>query len=116
MLAKCSNPACFVPFCYLQDGRLFRLESDPALPTCSAIREEYFWLCPDCSSTMTLHLEEDGTVVAVQLEPFRSILEDIRLASVDRRNGLLLRSISSHLPPPHEGRRRARMRARQDAA
>jgi hypothetical protein len=116
MLAKCSNPSCFVPFCYLQDGRLFRLESDPALPICSSTREEYFWLCPDCSSSMTLHLEENGIVVAVQLEPFRSILEDISHASVDRRSGLLLRSISSHLPLPHEKRKRTKMRARQDVA
>ncbi len=55
-----NNPSCSVSF--LEDGRLFRLESDPAFRSKSN-RVEYFWLCHHCSSTMALHLREDGTLV-----------------------------------------------------
>ena len=117
MLAKCINPSCSTPFCHLQDGRLFRLENDPALPISKYSRVEYFWLCRDCSSTMTLHLGKNATVEAVPLPyPFRSIPDDVSLALADRKEGLLLRSVSSQLPLPRGGRRRTWLRDRPDAA
>jgi hypothetical protein len=45
MLGKCSNPSCSAPFRYLQNGQLFRLESDPVLRTSKFNQPEYFWLC-----------------------------------------------------------------------
>ena len=75
MIAKCSNPSCSTSFLYFKEGRLFRLEHDPTLGSKSN-RVEYFWLCPGCSSTMTLRLSEDGTVVTVLIpEPFRGVPE-----------------------------------------
>src|ERR1035441_7500224 len=99
MLAKCSSPSCVAPFHYLEDGRLFRLESDPALRSSKSDRVEYFWLCHRCSSTMTLRLTEDGTVVTVLLpESIRGVPDGVALTSTDRRKGLLLRTVSLTLP------------------
>src|SRR5271157_2265423 len=99
MLAKYSDPSCAAPFRYLEDGKLFRLESDPTLRSSKSNRVEYFWLCHRCSSTMTLRLREDGTVVTVLLpEPLRGVPDGVALTAVDRKKGLLLRSVSFPLP------------------
>ncbi len=96
MLAKCSNPSCSAPFRYLQGGRLFRLEGDGAVRSGESSRVEYFWLCGSCSSRMTLHLGEDEAVVAAPLrKPNRAVADGKTLISVQRKGGLLLRSISS---------------------
>jgi len=98
MLAKCSNLSCFASFRYFKEGRLFRLENDPAFHSSESNSVEYFWLCQTCSSTMTLHLGEDGTVLTVLLrEPIRGVPDDVVLTTADRKKGLLLRSVSSSL-------------------
>jgi hypothetical protein len=80
---------------YFKEGRLFRLEREPTFGSKSN-RVEYFWLCPGCSSTMTLRLSENGTVVTVLIpELFRGVPEGLALTSVDRKKGRLLRSVSS---------------------
>jgi hypothetical protein len=100
MLAKCSNPLCSAKFLHLKEGRLFRLESDPALHSSESDRLEYFWLCPHCSPMMALRLSEDGTVVTVLLpERIRGVPGDVAFTSQHRGKGLLLRSVSS---PPTE--------------
>jgi len=105
MLTVCSNPACAAPFLYLKHGRLFRLEADPTQSSTKFARVEYFWLCRHCASEMTLRLREDGTVVAALLpEAIRGVPEGIALTSVDRKTGLLLRSVSSVLPEHLRGR------------
>ncbi len=116
MVAQCSNPSCSILFRYLQDGRLFRLESDSALRLSKSNRVEYFWLCHCCSSTMTLRLTEDGTVVPALIpEPFRGVPDGVALTSVDRKKGLLLRSISSPLPEQLGGLARTRLRGNHAA-
>jgi hypothetical protein len=96
MLVKCTNSSCSASFRYLRDGRLFRLESDPTLWSSKSNRVEYFWLCHRCSSEMTLRLIEDGTVVTVLLpEPIRRVPDGVALSWADRKNGLLLRSLTS---------------------
>jgi hypothetical protein len=98
MVAKCSNPSCSASFRSLKEGRLFRLESDPAFRS-SKSKVEYFWLCHRCASTMTLRLTEDGTVVTVLLpEAIRGVPDGVALTSTDRKKGLLLRTVSSTLP------------------
>jgi hypothetical protein len=64
MLAKCANPSCSHPFRYLHEGKLYRLE----LPEDrgSGAKSEWFWLCNQCSSQMTLRME-DSKLVAVTL-------------------------------------------------
>jgi len=99
MLSKCSNPTCSTPFRYLHEGSLFLLECDLEHSASTSSRGEYFWLCERCSSVMTLRLGEDETVVAVPIpEPICSVPDGVALISVNRKRGLLLRSISSHSP------------------
>ncbi len=75
MITKCANPACSVPFHYLRDGKLFRMEfgSGPSGPTLTgspkpARRIEHFWLCGPCSTTLTLVMS-GGQLKTVSLEP-----------------------------------------------
>ncbi|OLB24804.1 MAG: hypothetical protein DMG86_19730 [Acidobacteria bacterium] len=69
MLSKCANPGCSASFLYLHQGKLFRLETsgngddtrigfaDPQGKN-SSRRLEYFWLCDDCASVMTVSLKK----------------------------------------------------------
>jgi len=80
MISKCANPACSIPFHYMRDGRLFRMEYDAEqqAPTPEfgqtdkrPLRKvEHFWLCGPCSTSMTL-IMSSGKVEAVSLEPAR---------------------------------------------
>jgi len=72
MLVKCANPSCSKPFRYLRDGQLFRLE--PAQPSRGSFqRIEWFWLCKECSPTVTLQVEGDKVIARpVRREPKRS--------------------------------------------
>ena len=111
MLVKCTNPSCSASFRYLRDGRLFRLERDPALWSSKSNQVEYFWLCHRCSSDMTLRLREDGTVATVLLpEPIRGVPDGVALSWADRKNGLLLRGVSSASPEHVSGRTRTRLK------
>lgn len=60
MVSKCANPGCPAPFHYLREGKVFRIQVEPA-------RVEHFWLCGPCASTMTL-VVENGKVVTVPRE------------------------------------------------
>ncbi len=94
MIDKCGSPSCSATFRYLRDGRLFRLENDPASGSSKSNRVEYFWLCPACSLTMTLRLRADGTVTAVRLpELIRDLPHGDAVISADRERGLLLCSV-----------------------
>lgn len=115
--AKCSNPSRAASFRYLKEGRLFRLENDPTLKSCNVTTREYFWLCRCCSSTMTLRLKEDGTVVMVLLpEPIYGVPNGVALTSADREKGLLLRSVSSSLPEHLGGHVRTRLKGAHHAS
>ena len=60
---------------------------------------------------MTLRLIEDGTVVTVLLpEPIRSVPDGVALSWADRKNGLLLRGVSSASPEHVSGRTRTRLK------
>jgi hypothetical protein len=94
MLTNCSNPSCSASFRHLQDGKLFSLERDGMFRQSKYNGAEYFWLCHHCSTTMTLRLEKAGKVIAVPLpEPFRGAPDGIDLSLIDRKKGLLLRSV-----------------------
>jgi len=65
---------------------------------------------------MTLRLSEDGTVVAALIpEPFRGVLDGVAFPSVDRKKGLLLRSIRSPLPEQLVGLARTRLKGHHAA-
>jgi hypothetical protein len=66
MLAKCANPSCSHPFRYLHEGKLYRMEwlqaNDGFRPN-----SEWFWLCDQCSSQMTLRVEGTQLIAVDQL-------------------------------------------------
>ena len=76
MLSKCANPGCSATFLYLSRGKLFRWETgggatgesqtmDNGQQAKSAGRRiEFFWLCEDCASSVTLIFEKGNGVVA----------------------------------------------------
>jgi len=117
MLTKCSNPSCCVTFRYLTGGRLFLLESDRALSTCNSDRPEYFWLCGDCSSFMTLRLGQGATVVAVPLpNPLRNVPSEVGLNFEERKAGLFLHSIGVSCLKPFPEDRGAQLRCERSVA
>src|ERR1700676_2795367 len=78
MLAKCSNLFCCARFRFLRGDKLLRLESDPVVCTDQPNQTKCFFLCHRCSSTMSLRLLEDGTVVATLLpEPVGRDRDDV---------------------------------------
>jgi len=93
MLAKCSNPSCSASFLSLQYGRLYRLDRD-AKTRPSMRRVEYYWLCEHCAPIMTMQLEDDGNVEAISLPAGPPIA---RTNFLERKRGLLLRSINSRI-------------------
>jgi hypothetical protein len=93
MLAKCTNPTCSASFRLLNDGRLFRLDTDPTVKSSRAKATEYFWLRKDCPVGMTLRLAQDGSVMATGLREALRNGPQVAFVSVDRANGLLLRSV-----------------------
>jgi hypothetical protein len=86
MLSKCVNPACSTSFRYLHEGRVFRLERDPLRSddsTNHAHGFEYFWLCPVCSSFLTVVYEDP----VVKVQPLHHLLppNSVRLITVETR-------------------------------
>ena len=73
MLSKCANPPCSASFRYFRQGKLFRVETEPSgmVPTAKAsARSEFFWLCDDCASHLTLEYDRQTSVVIVKrLDP-----------------------------------------------
>lgn len=94
MLAKCTNPSCPASFRHLTEGRLFRLETDPTARSSKARATEYFWLCEHCATGMTLRLAQDGRVMAIGLQEVLRNGPQVAFASVNRANGVLLRSVT----------------------
>jgi len=104
MLGKCSNPSCSASFRYMEEGTLFRLETDPTLRLSNPMKPEYYWLCRNCAAAMTLHISNEGKVIPVALSdrpdgvPHRNNfvwskredglrLRDIRASTEKRRRG-----------------------------
>ncbi|HEY3927296.1 MAG TPA: hypothetical protein VGL89_02870 [Candidatus Koribacter sp.] len=63
MMSKCANPSCTSVFRYLRDGKLFQVPAGdsakfngPEIPGMvkPLARDEFFWLCGDCSKDLTI--------------------------------------------------------------
>jgi hypothetical protein len=76
MLHKCANPACLTAFRSLSQGKLFQLESRKFAPSGQTAtgrrlrtvrRVERYWLCDECSGSLTLASEKFGGVAAIPL-------------------------------------------------
>lgn len=72
MLSKCANPGCTATFLYLHQGKLFRLNVGNDIPGSSSLSQktktashvEFFWLCSQCATELTVDYDH-GTGVAV---------------------------------------------------
>ena len=71
MVSQCANPQCSAPFRYLRQGKLFLVEhrnkngNGNGNGSRTAGRVEYFYLCSDCTSRMTLERELASGLVRV---------------------------------------------------
>ncbi len=90
MLGKCCNPSCSVPFRYLRNGKLFRLEADPRVRTSKPNKLEYFWLCDHCSPRMSLKISNGGSALPVSPASGHGDFDGKGITLIDRRDGLLL--------------------------
>ena len=109
MLSKCANPDCVATFRYLQQGKLFRLEKERMKDFSQSPEPEYFWLCGNCSETVSLRLDKESKVVMVSILTPESA-GGSRFVALDRRDGLLLSCFRSEVPPgitPAPAKRRA---------
>jgi hypothetical protein len=93
MLCKCANSSCFASFSRLDEGKLFQLENAQTVGA-STNSTEYFWLCSNCSAGMTLRLSQDGSVGPTGLPEAIYGGPQVALISLNRENGLCLRSVS----------------------
>lgn len=81
MLSKCANPDCSATFLYLHEGKLFRIQVETSDSSQAAgdestklIRQtEFFWLCPECSASMTLTFNRNVGVRVRSLSPDRAM-------------------------------------------
>jgi len=75
MLSKCANPECTEAFHYFGRGRLFEVHFEDAdlcqkagrVPFALELKKqdksvERYWLCPDCSSKLTVALDRQNNV------------------------------------------------------
>jgi hypothetical protein len=68
MLSKCANPGCPAPFLYLHQGRLFRFDFGSDSPAGQSGRNlEFFWLCDQCATRLTLSDQKGVGVKTVPL-------------------------------------------------
>lgn len=94
MLAKCVSTSCSTRFRYLEDGRLFRVQSDHPSPLLNHKKSEYFWLCASCSRSMTLRLNERcGVTVVPFTESEMRASDHAEFILLDRQEGLTLTSL-----------------------
>ena len=57
MMSKCANPQCSSVFRYLSEGKLFQVRATDAARLSarkSQARDEFFWLCNECSKELTI--------------------------------------------------------------
>lgn len=81
MMSKCANPGCSSTFRYLREGKLFQVPaSDPSMPAERAeeasARDEFFWLCGECSKGLTIAVDP---VMGVHIVP-RDVTRALRAA------------------------------------
>lgn len=76
MLARCINPACYVPLHSFSEGRFFQFEIvsisiaavDDKFDERPSKKTAHFWLCGRCANEMTLLLDARRGLRIVPLE------------------------------------------------
>ena len=72
MLSKCANPVCSTPFRYLREGKLFEFRSDREPEAGKGSKKsprqvEFFWLCGECSTELTVIRDCQNGIVTVPI-------------------------------------------------
>lgn len=67
MVAKCVNPYCNQPFRHLDHGKLFVTEYPPTFPALHERKREHFWLCEECSKSMTVAIRHEHGRPAIRI-------------------------------------------------
>ena len=75
MLSKCANPGCPATFLYLHQGKLFRLDASIEIVAGTPVVEakkparrlEFFWLCNQCATELTLGYNKGTGIKLVPL-------------------------------------------------
>ena len=71
MVSKCANPGCQAPFRYFHTGKLFRIDKESGYERRRLMggdakkpmrHIEFYWLCDDCASKMTLTFDQASGV------------------------------------------------------
>jgi hypothetical protein len=83
MVTRCVNPTCDTPFRYLRGGRLFLVDC-PSVPNTNShhpapktVRaSEFFWLCEECSQSMSIIVDKSGSVVLLAGDKPLQVLRD----------------------------------------
>jgi hypothetical protein len=71
MLSKCANPSCSNEFHYFGEGKVFEIRSERSSAATHGGRGkrhkslEHYWLCSDCSSTLTIGMDSDRNVLVI---------------------------------------------------
>lgn len=80
MMSKCANPSCSSTFRYLREGKLFQVPgSDPSKPGAleraekPSARDEFFWLCGECSKEFTIAVDPALGVRTVRRNSSRAL-------------------------------------------
>ncbi len=72
MVSQCANPSCLAKFHYLHEGKLFVVDEHGSCGAggfnAAPHRLRYFWLCAQCSQTLTVVGDErsGGKLVPIQ--------------------------------------------------
>lgn len=84
MLSKCANPTCPNEFRRFSEGRVFELRFEDVRPVMGSAQSlapvkaapgegshklEHFWLCPRCSSTLTIAMDPARNVRLIPRSP-----------------------------------------------
>jgi len=67
MVAKCINPYCNRPFRHVEHGKLFVTEYPPTFPALHERKREHFWLCEECSKSMTVAIRHEHDRPAIRI-------------------------------------------------
>jgi hypothetical protein len=99
VLTKCANPICPSLFRHLSQGKLFQVETEsstalvtrrPLVPTRkspSARHVQHYWLCDQCSPTLTLIFEKERGMITVPLPTVRKNVAAVQLRAVSAATG-----------------------------
>ena len=80
MMSKCANPSCSSVFRYLRSGKLFQVPAGDsarssarnAIASKRPARDEFFWLCGECSKSLTIVVDPVTGVCTAPLTPPRA--------------------------------------------